>query len=127
MAYVYVFNATRNQIVVVFAATGQYTDYVNPPAAAPWTPHALQVPRVPVATVPARPEFIDAQPNPIMLQTPSRVSNQFDVTPPAESIDDLWLYVFHSAAVLVTTSGEPSPPIRIAWSRSGEREEETMT
>src|SRR5690348_12918138 len=122
MAYVYVFNGTRNEIVLVFAASGQFTAYLTPPTGPPWTPQELQVPRVPVPSVPARPEFIDKQPNGIVLQTRSRQSNQFDVTLPAEAIDDVWLYVFYSAVLLVTAAGEPSAPIPITWKRKADEE-----
>jgi hypothetical protein len=121
MGYVYVFNASLQQLrLVVNEVTSSAIQGAPPPGKSPtpYRPFQIQVNRVP----PVAPgiAFADGQPNRVIVQLPDRQSSVavVPVPGPSQTTQDLWLYVTSSLLLLFSTEGKVLSQTTVDWGTS---------
>jgi hypothetical protein len=128
MGDVYVFNGTRDQIVLAISPCAGITNVIPPVPGpghgiAPWTPYQIQVGRTddpPQGTV-----FVNGEPNGVTVQTPNGNWPEAELPIPGAptSTADLWLYVFYQRLFLIDTNGW----LRAQWPPTSEAGEVALS
>jgi len=118
MELVYIFNTLPNAIRLFIGAEARETPIIDAPTSTSTPPYRLNGQQIQRSEGPETSiAFINGQDNPVAIETRTGRSEQCQLAIPAmaASTDNLFLYIFYSFMLLMSSNGEVLTLVEIDW------------